>query len=196
VGVIIALGVVGFFFVVLPLCWLLFYRGRNVKATCEAQNPAPSWTDRCPLPVLALSLTMAIGVPMMFALPFAYHGVLPFFGTFLTGWIGGGTYWLLGVVWGYAAWATYRLDRRGWWTVLAALILFGVSACITYSLHSLADVYRMMGLPETQIAQIQAVPGMGAHGLVWITLASSALMVGYTLYTGRYFKHSAAEVQP
>lgn len=39
-----------------PLIWALFYSGRNVKATCDALDPVPRWTDRCPAPVLAVSL--------------------------------------------------------------------------------------------------------------------------------------------
>ena len=34
-----------FIFVVLPLVWGLFYKSSNVKATCEASDPRPCWTD-------------------------------------------------------------------------------------------------------------------------------------------------------
>ncbi len=48
-------------FFVLPLIWVLFYQGKHVRATCEARDSVVRWTDRCPLPVLAISLWLAFG---------------------------------------------------------------------------------------------------------------------------------------
>jgi hypothetical protein len=42
-------------FIIAPVILILFYGSKNVKATCEFRNPQISWTDKCPLPVLALS---------------------------------------------------------------------------------------------------------------------------------------------
>ncbi len=36
-----------------PIVWIIFYSRRDVRLTCEWRNPKPSWTDACPLPVLA-----------------------------------------------------------------------------------------------------------------------------------------------
>ncbi len=43
-------------YLVLPGLFVLFYSSRHVRATCETRDPRPRWTDRCPLPVLALVL--------------------------------------------------------------------------------------------------------------------------------------------
>jgi hypothetical protein len=45
---------IGIVYVVLPAIWVLFYRSRHVKATCEAYDQVVRWTDRAPLPVLAV----------------------------------------------------------------------------------------------------------------------------------------------
>jgi hypothetical protein len=60
--------------ILLPAIWIWFYQGKNVRATCEARDPRPRWTDRSPLPVVALSLWLAFGSLAMLALPFAYRG--------------------------------------------------------------------------------------------------------------------------
>ena len=89
----VALGVIlgimfamlGFFGILLPGIWVFFYMSPHVKATCETRDPAPSWTDRCPLPVLGLSLWMWFCVPMMLLMPFSGHLVLPLFGMLIYG---------------------------------------------------------------------------------------------------------------
>ena len=61
-----------------------FYNSRHVKATCERRDPATRWTDACPLPVLGFCLWLLLGVPMLLIMPLAGHGVMPFFGIFLS----------------------------------------------------------------------------------------------------------------
>jgi len=71
-------------YLLLPLTGILFYSGRNVRATCEHRHPVPSWTERCPLPVLILVLLMftsACSGLMQTITNFIY----PFFGTLLSG---------------------------------------------------------------------------------------------------------------
>lgn len=69
VAMILIGGMVFVIYVVLPGVWFLFYRSPHVKATCEAHDPVPRWTDACPLPVLTVSLWLALGVPMLLLMP-------------------------------------------------------------------------------------------------------------------------------
>ncbi len=55
--------------VILPLLFVLFYRSRHVKATCESYHPAPDWSEACPLPLLALSLMFFVGAVTLMVLP-------------------------------------------------------------------------------------------------------------------------------
>ena len=105
----------GLFFVVLPALWIFFYNSRHVKATCEARDPVARWTDACPLPVLGFSLWTWLAVPMMLVMPLVGHGVMPFFGMFISGLAGSLLCVVVAVVWGVAGWWLYRLDARGWW---------------------------------------------------------------------------------
>jgi hypothetical protein len=72
------------FYVVVPGLLVLFYSGRDVKATCEHRDPHIRWTDRCPPPVLAVSVVCA-GWAASLLFTAAYGWVIPFFGTILSG---------------------------------------------------------------------------------------------------------------
>ena len=139
---------------VLPGIWMLFYRSKNVKMTCEVRDPVPRWTDRCPLPVLAVSLWAAVGTVAMLLFPIFYGGVLPFFGIFLSG-ISGSAVWLvIAVLWGYSARALYRLERSGWWILLAGTCLFSLSGFITYWRHDLNEDDGLPGGTDRPAAAI------------------------------------------
>src|SRR5438034_406184 len=75
----------GVIYVILPGAWVLFYRSRHVKATCESYDPMVRWTDHCPLPVLAVSLWLTFSALMMLVMAVVYKGILPMFGSFVAG---------------------------------------------------------------------------------------------------------------
>jgi hypothetical protein len=103
--------------VVIPGLFILLYRGRDVQATCQSRDPQTRWTDKCPLPVLAISLVAAA------------EG-LALFGTGISVW----TYshlraishgplvaiadLLLAAVSIYAAWGLYQQSIKAWWASL------------------------------------------------------------------------------
>lgn len=176
----------GLFFVVVPAIWVFFYNSRHVKATCEARDPATCWTDACPLPVLGFCLWLAFSTLMMLLVPFMYHGVMPFFGMFLTGLPGTLLYLVLAAIWGCAAWLLYRLDVRGWWLILIALVMFTTSAVVTYSHHDIIEIYQLMGYPQAQIDQIQKIGLLTGSRMSWLMLFSMLPFVGYLLFIKKY----------
>lgn len=180
-------GVQSFVLVVLPIAWLIFYAGKHVKATCEAYSPEPSWTDRCPLPVLAVVLWIGLAALSTICLAAFYHGVLPLFGVFVSGPIGAAVCILLTVFWAYSAWAAYKLKPHGWWMLFIAMALLSLSAVITYSRHEITEVYRLMGYPEQQIAMIQKFSFLKSEGMVLVMLFCMALWLGYLIWIRRYF---------
>ena len=123
------------FFVILPAIWTFFYNSRHVKATCEWRDPVTSWTDACPLPVLAICLWLLFSALMMLVMPFTRHGVMPFFGMLLTGFPGMLFYLAVAVLVGCAAWLLYRLDQRGWWLILIAMCVWMASGLMTFARH-------------------------------------------------------------
>ena len=185
---VVALIFMALVFVALPGSLVLFYGSRQVKATCEARDPVPRWTDACPLPVLAMSLWLWFAVPMFVMMPVAYHGVAPFFGTFLTGVPGGLFYLFMAVIWAWAAWRLYRLDVRAWWVLLVALVLFSVSGLLTYAHHDIVEMYRLMGYPEAQIEQIQKSGLLAGNHMAWLTGCSMVPFLGYLLFVKKYLR--------
>jgi len=178
----------GVFFVLLPVVWVFFYKSPHVKATCEARDPVTRWTDACPLPVLALCLWLLFGVPMLLLMPVVGHGVMPFFGIFLTGLLGSLLCLAVAGLWVYASWLLYKLDVRGWWLILIAFIIFTLSAVVTYARHDLIEMYRLMGYPEAQIEQIQRVGLMTGHNIIWLTMSFMLPFLAYILFVKKYFK--------
>jgi hypothetical protein len=178
----------GFFFIVLPAVWTFFYNSRHVKATCEARDPVTRWTDACPLPVLGLCLWLLFSVPMMLLMPLVGHGVMPFFGSFLTG-VPGSLFCLVSAaLWSYAAWLLYRLKPLGWWLILIAMIVFVTSGLVTFAHHDMLEMYQLMGYPQAQIDQIQKSGLMTGNRMGWLMGLSAVPFLSYILFVKKYFR--------
>lgn len=176
------------FFVVVPAVWTFFYNSRHVKATCEARDPVTRWTDACPLPVLGFCLWLLFGVPWLLVMPLTGHAVMPFFGIFLIGLPGSLFCLAIAAIWGYAAWLLYRLDVRGWWLILIALVVFMVSALMTYAHHDIIEMYQLMGYPQAQIEQIQKMGLFTGNRMSWMVALCSLPFVGYLLFIKKYLR--------
>jgi hypothetical protein len=178
----------GVFFILLPAVWIFFYKSPHVKATCEARDPVTRWTDACPLPVLALGLWLLFVVPMWLLIPIVGHGVMPFFGMFLTGLPGSLLCLVMAFLWAYAAWLLYKLDARGWWLILIASLVFMVSTLVTYARHDIIEVYQLMGYPEAQIEQIRKVDLLTSHRMNWLMMFCTLPFLAYILFVKKYFR--------
>ncbi|HLP78029.1 MAG TPA: hypothetical protein VK327_14055 [Candidatus Paceibacterota bacterium] len=175
-------------FVLLPAVWVFFYNSRHVKATCEARDPVKRWTDACPLPVLAFCLWTWLAVPMMLLMPLTGQAVMPFFGMFITGFPAALFCLVVAAVWGMSGWWLYRLDARGWWLILAAMILFMVSALLTYAHHDIREMYQLQGLPQAQIDQIEKMGLLTGNRMGWFTALFSLPFLGYLLFIKKYLR--------
>jgi hypothetical protein len=185
VGMFMVLGVV---FIILPAIWTYFYNSRHVKATCEAYDPAPCWTDARPLPVLGLCLWLLFSGLMLLMMPISAHGVAPFFGIFLTGVPGTIFYLVVAALWGYAAWLLYQLDQRGWWLILIAMCVYMASSVITFARHDVLEMYRLMNYPQAQIDQIQKTGLLAGNSMIWMSVFCMVPFLGYLLFIKRYFR--------
>jgi hypothetical protein len=190
IGVIMVISclMLGFFFIALPAVWIFFYKSRHVKATCEARDPVTRWTDACPLPVLGLCVWLWFSAPMMLVMPIIVHGVMPFFGMFLTGLPGTAFCLAIAALWAWCAWLLYKMDARGWWLILVAMVLFTVSAVLTYARHDVIEIYQLMGYSQEQIDQIQKTGLLTGNRMAWITLFSIVPFLGYILFVKKYLR--------
>ena len=190
---VLPLAMAGVFFIVVPGLMVLFYRSKQVKATCEARDPQARWTDACPLPVLAVSLWLGFGAMSLLLMAAAYHGVMPFFGRFISGWPGSVVLVTMFGVWSYCAWAFYRLRLAGWWLVVVAIGLFGLSSLVTFARVDLMEMYRLMGYTDQMIQQIQQFNIFkGSTLVVWCCVCFVPIFA-YLIYVKRFF-HAAPQV--
>lgn len=184
-------GFLGIFFLVLPGIWVFFYGRKSVKATCEARDPVVRWTDRCPLPVLALSLMLAFGGLMMAVSIVSMNGVFPLFGMLLHGPAGIVAGMLVAVFWLYLARAVYRLSTGSWLLTFLTMAVFSISGFITYSRHSMMEFYQLAGYSPEMMEQIRRSNVFQGNSMAWITLASCLPWLIYLLFLRRFFRPPA-----
>lgn len=190
-GDVMTLFIYGFavtFYIVIPGTLLLFYSGKNVKATCEYRNPEPNWTDGVPVPVLVqvvLLASYAVGILSMAGYRFA----TPFFGITLTGAVGAIAILSISLCCVLLARGCYRLQPTAWWGTVALVSFWGTSAFVTFVRGDIMSFYEAMGMPEVQLNSIRPlVEGGSMQSLVmWATPLWLVGIMGFFVYTKRYF---------
>jgi hypothetical protein len=185
-------GFMFFFYVILPGVFILFYGSRNVKATCEFRDPKLRWTDRCPLPVLAVSLISGFSAVCMPVIGF-YGWAIPFFGFVLSGLAGAGVASAITILLGYVAWGTYRLNIKAWWCAVALVVALGASGSITFWRVSLMEFYEKMNFPAEQLIIMKQFDLSQSHWMVPFFLLWVIVALGWLSYTKRYFGRPFAE---
>jgi hypothetical protein len=174
-------------YVLLPLAFLLFYRSPHVKATCEARDPIPRWTDRCPLPVLGLSLSEGFGALACLWLAAGYH-MLALFGLIITGLpafaIGLG----FAILFAFTAQATYRLAPWAWWSA-ASLLGLGIASLIATAFHPInwPELYRQMGFDAGQFEQSGVLAILQDNRWLWVSSLSLVPCLIYLVWVRRFF---------
>jgi hypothetical protein len=174
--------------VVVPGVLVFFYRSRHVKATCETRDPVRRWTDACPLPVLGLACFLWLGSASMLIYPFAYGGVLPVFGTIVSGLAGTLLAVGLAVVWFWLGQMCYQIKVAGWWALLAILIVFSISSFITFWHLDIMDLYRKMGFPEAQLDLIRRQGWISSKFMLWNSVVWLVPILGYLIWVKRFFR--------
>jgi len=179
------------FYFIIPAALVFFYGSKHVKATCERKDPKIRWTDRCPLPVLAVSLISGFWAASMLLMGF-YGWTIPFFGLILTGTAGAGAAIVSMLLLGYVAWGTYRLSVKAWWCAVVLTIAWGISTGITFSRVTLMDLYAKMNFPAQQL-EIMKQFAQSASWMVLFSVLWVVVVLAYLLYTRRYFTREKTE---
>lgn len=180
------IGFMTVFYVIIPGVLVLFYGSRHVKATCELRDPQVRWTDKCPVPVLAVSLMAGFWAACMPLMGF-YGWAIPFFGYILGGMAGALVAFVSILLLAYVAWGAYRLNIKAWWCAMLLLIIWGVSTGITFSRVSLMEYYEKMNFPPQQLEIIKQFAFTQTSGIVLFCGLWVAVALAYLLYTRRYF---------
>lgn len=183
----IQLIIIGIALILIPGALLIFYSRRDVKATCETRDPARRWTDSAPLPVLGVALALCAGALFFPLFGLTYGGVMPFFGRILTGLPGMVFIVAFSALWLWIGLMWYRRKIVGWWMLLAALLVLGISNTVTFPQIDMVDFFRKMGYPESQVdmmrQQIPALRGLMTWGsAIWLVP-----LLAFLIWTKRFF---------
>lgn len=174
----------GVFFIVLPLIFVLFYSGRNVKATCElgAQSTAPSK----PVPVLILSGWFALGA---FGYLFIFvRPALPLLGLVVTGLPAFAAAAAMEAVTIWLAWNLYQQKPVAWKVAVGWLIFGWVSTLATIGRFGFAGMYRAMGYAELDIEKIESFTKFG----VYSGFAVAVVFFVFLIATRKYYLDTPA----
>lgn len=118
--------------VVFPLVSIVFYELKGVKATCERRNPQSCWTDRCPLPLLAISFISLLGCLSIVVGTTTNH-VAFLFGHVVSGMSGALVLAIVSVASGYVGWGAYNRRMHAWWGAYVLVVLTSSSMMLTFS---------------------------------------------------------------
>jgi hypothetical protein len=184
-------------YILLPGLFLVVCHRESVRATCQKRDPKIRWTDRCPMPVLALSIMLALSLVSLSSLV-SYGCVMPIFGVYFSGAAGAVVIALLAIVLIYLAWGTYRLQMAAWWGTVVLWIVGILNSAVTFSRGGLMELYEKMGLPAEQLELIRK-SGLVESLAQWGPLASlvgGSAVVACLLYVRRYFVQASPSEGP
>lgn len=162
-------------FVIIPGVLILSYRGRNVKATFEFRDQKIRWTDKCPLPILAVSLLFGFGATSML-LRLLYHCKIRLFGFIISGIPGAAVILVIMLFLVFLTWGTYKLKMTAWWGAVALVIIGSISGIITFLRVGFMEFYGLV-----QNYDFLEVPTAVYSSLIMV------LFLGYLMYTRKFF---------
>ncbi len=184
----VMIGFMTVFYIIIPAVFIFFYGNKNVKATCEFRDPQVRWTDKCPLPVLAVSFLFGLWAASMLFMA-CYHWTMPFFGFIISGATGAAVALIVLLLSVFNAWGTYKLNIKAWWCSLFLIIALTLSTAITFSRVNIWDFYEKMNFPKEQMDMMKQY-GMPNNSTMVLSFGLwSLVFLGYLLYIRRYFVH-------
>lgn len=154
--------------ILIPLAMLFFYRSESVRAICERAD-IPRWTDRVPLPVLAVMIVLGFGSLALVAS--LANPEIAMFGTTITGAPAAVTLLGLAILSAWLVVQFYRLRESAWWT----LVLLQVIGCVAATI----SLVRGRPSPSDDVAR--------SPFFIAIIIASWLAYFAYLLYIRRYF---------
>ncbi|MDB5320201.1 MAG: hypothetical protein JWN40_1832 [Phycisphaerales bacterium] len=170
--------------------YVWFYSTAAVRRTLEAYSPAPSWSERCPLPVFVACAALLMGG--LTTAGTAYEQAVPFFGTYVKG--AGAIVLDLGAAGAmFAAMALmYRMKPLGWWLAVVVIGLGFASAAITLWTLGTMEFYRRGHATADDLDRLARSAVMSGVTPLIFVLAMGGMSVGYLTAVYRYFRGNGA----
>jgi len=176
---------------VLPMGVIFYYRREGVRATCERRNPTPCWTDRCPLPLLAMGFISVLGC-LAVVLGASVNYVVFLFGRVLTGWQGFPVVLLISAVCGYVGWGAFTRRMHAWWLAYALIVVSSASMMLTFAELDLVSLYGAMGYSTSQILASGRFDLLSPAVLTFITCVWGIMACIYLVWVRDCFQPETA----
>ena len=182
-------------FVLIPLVFVIFYTRKSVKATCQRSMTIAQRTQALPAAIVVLLVFLGLRIVGLLSAA-TFFPLFAFFGFYLSGWLARAILIILAIIWTGLAWMCYRRDLQGWWAVMIASIVFGISGLLTSLLRPADEAYRLLNIPKPPPS-----PLMSFYSSLAFRVGFGALFLlayfGFLLYTKRYFPQKVdASSQP
>lgn len=176
----------GLFFILLPLGFILFYRGPSVKATVETRDPVRRWTDDVPLPLLAFSVWMIGGGAAALLCGFMYPS-FPVGRWMIRGPAVPALMLAIVLLMLFIGFGMLRRKPAAWWAAIAMFVLgAGWGVVFMSGMTNLAAWYRDMGMamPPEQLAMMEKMYA-SPFFIGWIVLFWAAYLA-FLIYLRRF----------
>ncbi|MDZ4788478.1 MAG: hypothetical protein SH807_06020 [Blastochloris sp.] len=181
---------IGVIYIIIPSAFTWFYSLRNTRLACESFDPMERWTDRCPQPVLGMSLvTLTFALSPIILLP--CYSFLPLFGLCLQGISAVLVGLIISGFLGFCAWGMYRLKIVWWWGTLIGTTLVSISYISTFYILGTVEIYRLMKVPAETMKIIESMPFLQDKSFVLLGLLYLVPYLAYMLYIRRFFRVAA-----
>jgi hypothetical protein len=125
---------IAIFAIALPLLLTLFYASRDTALTADELDPKVRWTDRVPVPVLALCAVLAFF--SIETLMTSGRQTFVLFGHLLTGAPAALAMIAFGILFAHLAIQAYRLRESAWWVLMLLHVIGGATSAMGLQLHS------------------------------------------------------------
>ena len=180
--------------VVFPIIGIAFYGAGSVRATCERRNPAPDWTDRIPLPLLAMGFVSITGC-LSIVTASTTNYIVFFFGHVISGAAGFAVVALVSLACGYVGWGAFTRRMHAWWGAYLLVLLVSSSMMLTFSEMDMATMYAHMGYSAEQIENLQQFYPFSSAMLIYMSCAWGIMACIYLLWTRDRFRPEKDEVE-
>jgi len=181
------MAIVGLFMMGLPALFIWGYQPQDVRLTCEARNPSPSWTDRLPIPLLAWCLYTGFLAAFWFFIP--WFSDVAWFGRYLAGVTVVALGWLIGAVYLIVLRQVVHRRMTGWIASVILQLVLVSSGTVSLLRSGLSEMVKHFHftLPEQQLRPLLEL----GESFSWLLTASVALLgvahLAFLLWIRRYF---------
>ncbi|HRK29816.1 MAG TPA: hypothetical protein PLD59_01960 [Tepidisphaeraceae bacterium] len=191
VGVLVGVGMLIVFGVVLPGAVFWFYRQDDTRLTLQFFDPPQSWSDRAPLPVIAVALTAAL---LMVLMLFGAIQQIFLAESIRQAVVVTAISLVIGVGMFFTAVLNFNNSPRGWVVALITILLSTAGWLAIIFMTNFAALLKSFGVTEaeavglTDLSSTQRISQAVSTGLL------AAAAVGYMFWCRKFYSSSSAAI--